>query len=605
MANTKDLILESFRRFDANADGTISKAELSGALLMLGNDKFNDASIDLLMKAADVNKDGKIQYKEFVDWVMQDTAPKGQDVETSALDRRGEFNINFKSLLPERFEVDVTSRYELDRMQIGEGGYGKVYVAVDKEFNNRRVAVKKVTKRSSSGPSNQEQDEALKREIAVMKELDHPNICKLFGTFERGNTMFFIMELCEGGEVFDRIIESGKISEKFTAQIIEQVVDALAYVHGRGIAHRDLKPENIVFCSKDRSDQSIKVIDWGLAMCFTGTPMTSAVGSFTYAAPEVILSRNIKAYTAACDLWSLGVLTYVMLCGKPPFWGSEANHLRNARHERYPITGAPWDTMNPQAIDFVKVLIKADPNKRMAIDALVQHEWLNTNESRASAETTAGVFGNLKQFSNANTFSKMCITAVARHLDHKDLKGIHQVFRDIDVNGDGVLCSEEIGNGFRRIFGENSEEAKKIDSIFKSLDLDGSNSIDYTEFCAAGLGQRATTQDDVTWAAFKTFDIDNSGFVERSDINELLDRADVRDAWSSEVCQEVAMEIVAKFDKDGDGKICFEDWKKLMRDAWDNHNAPVQGENPTAEGGISAYELLAQVNKLPAPKDEE
>merc|ERR1712226_1481943 len=116
------------------------------------------------------------------------------------------------------------------------------------------------------------------------------------------------MELCEGGEVFDRIINQGFISEPMTGDIVGQVASALNYAHFRGIAHRDVKPENIVFCSKDVRDTRVKLIDWGLAMVFTGTPMKDAVGSFTYAAPEVITSRNVKEYSPACDLWSLGVL---------------------------------------------------------------------------------------------------------------------------------------------------------------------------------------------------------------------------------------------------------------------------------------------------------
>merc|ERR1711904_102853 len=119
--------------------------------------------------------------------------------------------------------------------------------------------------------------EGFKREIAIMKELDHPNICKLLETFEHGRHIFFVMEFCEGGEVFERIFEKGNVSEKLTSEIIAQVASALRYAHGRGIAHRDIKPENICFATTDKGDPHVKLIDWGLGRCFRDTVMRSSI----------------------------------------------------------------------------------------------------------------------------------------------------------------------------------------------------------------------------------------------------------------------------------------------------------------------------------------
>merc|ERR1719310_1364824 len=206
------------------------------------------------------------------------------------------------------------------------------------------------------------------------------------------------MELCEGGEVFDRIIETGFISERTTSVIVAQVCAALAYAHGRGIAHRDIKPENVVFCTNDRDDLRVKLIDWGLATNFEGSGMTKAVGSMTYAAPEVIASQDRKVYTEACDIWSKGVLTYVMLCGKPPFWGTREQHYRAARNERYPFSDPPWDTMNPQAKDFVRGCLKATPADRLPIGDCVKHPWVVSASTEGSTEHRSAVIGNLKCF---------------------------------------------------------------------------------------------------------------------------------------------------------------------------------------------------------------
>jgi len=513
------------------------------------------------------------------------------DVEFQPLDKRGAFKIDYRKFLPERFEVDISERYDLDKVELGAGGFGKVFVARDKDMANRMVAVKKIAKPTRSAAEMND----LQQEIKVMKDLDHPGICKLLATFEEGRSMFFVMELCEGGEVFDRIVESGLISEKTTATIIQQVCSALAHAHNRGIAHRDIKPENVVFCSKDRDDPRVKLIDWGLAVSVSDG-MTKAVGSMTYAAPEVISSQDKRSYTEACDLWSIGCMTYVMLCGKPPFWGTREQHYKAAKNERYPFRDDPWDKMNPKAKDFVQKLLKAKPDKRMTCVEAVAHQWLIEATVSGSTDSTvsASVLKNLGNFCAQSTFKRMCITAVARQLDHKNLKDIHQVFREMDVNGDGVLSVEEVSNGIKKISGE-AVDTSKLTEIFSRMDLDGSQTIDYTEFCAAGLDEKTSTQDDMIWAAFKTFDLDNSGFVTIDNLKTILDSADMKDVWSSTVCTEVGKEIVDKFDADGDGKISFEDWRGIMTSCW-SKNANTEQSGETA--GVAAYDILNKVSSL-------
>lgn len=595
MADDAKVIVDSFKKFDANGDGFISRDELKRVLNAISTveEEFNDASVDALLLASDTNRDGKISYEEFVKWVTSDE----QQVSSPSfkpLDNRGDFKMDFRKFLPERFQIDVTERFDIDKLELGAGGFGKVFVAKDKEFSNRIVAVKKVQKPKASS----EELADLHREIAVMKDLDHPNICKLLATFEEGRNLFFVMELCEGGEVFDRILENGFITEKTTATIIQQVASALAHAHSRGIAHRDIKPENVVFCSKDKSDLSVKLIDWGLAVSVSGG-MTKAVGSMTYAAPEVVCSQDKKHYTEACDLWSVGVMTYVMLSGKPPFWGSREQQVRASKMERYPFKGEPWDKMNPQAKDFVKKLLKADPKKRLPIGEVIAHPWLTTaiaddSDSKASVD----VLKNLGNFCAQSTFSRMCITAVARQLDHKHLKDIHQVFREMDVNGDGVLSVEEVKNGFFRISGD-AVDTSKLEEIFSRMDLDGSQTIDYTEFCAAGLDQKTTGQDDIIWAAFKTFDLENKGCITIDNLKRILDSADVKDQWTADVCSEVGSEIVAKFDKDKDGTIGFEEWREVMLSCWSKKKEACPATSKgTHAGSIHAYDILTKVSNL-------
>jgi len=586
-------IVETFRSFDANKDGIISRDELRNVFLAIEEEgePWTEAEIDALLDAADVSKDGGIQYQEFVSWVMKEG---GKERQEHKYKRSSSMGMNFRVFLSERYNVDIRSRYNVDRFQIGAGCYGKVFIATDKEMPSRRVAVKKVIRTSSESRPFQD----LEKEIGIMKELDHPNICKLLETSTQGRVMYFIMELCEGGELFDRIIERKFISERKSADVLRQVCSALFYAHNKGIAHRDVKPENIVFCSKSPEDWTVKLIDWGLAHHFTGSTMTAAAGSLAYAAPEVIDSDGHSGYTQACDLWSIGVVAYVMLSGKPPFWGSREQQLARSQKENYPFSAAPWDTMRPKANNFVHSLLKAIPAKRLTIGEAVAHPWLSEEEPETS-ENSEDVLKNMRHFAGARTFEKLCITAVARQIDHHHLREIYDVFRGLDKNGDGVLSIAEVTEGFKTIFGADSQDVKEVAALCEALDSDQSTCIDYTEFCAAGLHQKTFTQDEVLWAAFCSLDSDGSGYIEKTELGMLLDMADVRDAWTPEVCQSTAQEFMKEHDNDGDGKISFNDYKSIMQAAWNSQRSG-DCDCLSPEGARhDVYDLLRALQRLP------
>jgi len=179
------------------------------------------------------------------------------------------------------------------------------------------------------------------------------------------------------------------------------------------------------------------------------------------------------------------------------------------------------------------------------------------------------------------------------------------VFSALDTNGDGVLSLSEVRDGFVKLFGADSQEVADVENLFRTVDLDGSGVIDYTEFCAAGIGQQMSTQEDVLWAAFKTFDKDDDGTISVKEISDVLSQADVKKVWTQEVCQKVAQDIFDKFDKDGDGTITFKEWLQIMRDGEAQlaqveepaNLAPVRHLDEVelrihAQGGRQAYDIL-------------
>jgi calcium-dependent protein kinase len=333
------------------------------------------------------------------------------------------------------------------------------------------------------------------------------------------------------------------------------------------------------------NDQTIKVIDWGLGICFANEVMQQPVGSSSYCAPEVMTCAGAKgkAYTCQCDLWSLGVLSYVMLCGKPPFWGTQKDLLKRAQAEMYPMERPPWNQITDLGKDFVCKLLKADPEKRLPINEVMAHPWLNNIGQFSNCAELVQVTTNLQQFSNHSRFQAMCVTAVAKQLDHRCLRRIHRVFRDIDTKGDGVLSFQEVAEGFKKIYGEDSKEYKNVQQTFEQMDLDGSGTIDYTEFCAAGMGQFGIKQDDAVWAAFKSFDIDDSGEITKVNLEKILSDTGVLDAWSSDVCQEVAQEILNRFARTGTNAIQYKEWKELMQSCWQERNMIAEEDGKSDE----------------------
>lgn len=200
-------------------------------------------------------------------------------------------------------------RYRLGK-QLGKGHYSVVRKALD-SLTDETVAVKCIKKSNLSHKDY----EALQQEIDILESLEHPNIIYFLGHYQTKETYFIVTEFARGGELFDRIVERTQYSEFDARETIRSIASALQYCHRRGIVHRDLKPENILLQSTE-NDTKVKIADFGFAK-FAKEGLHTALGTPGYIAPEIL--QGVPRYTAAVDLWSLGVITYILLCGYPPF----------------------------------------------------------------------------------------------------------------------------------------------------------------------------------------------------------------------------------------------------------------------------------------------
>jgi calcium-dependent protein kinase len=424
-------------------------------------------------------------------------------------------------------------------------------------MQNREVVIKRVECTGS-------REKYVRKEVAIMQKLDHPSICKLFGTYENGHILYFVMEYCQGGELFQEILHSGQISETRAAEFTSQIVGALNYAHARSVAHRDLKPENVCLVSTNPSDNHVKVIDWGLGFFFDAQKMKSAVGSTMYAAPEVLTATELEtfAYTEACDLWSLGVLVYVMLCGKSPFWGGLTRQIESMRKEEYPLLDPPWPSISAEAKEFLKGLLRADPAHRLSCAQACEHKWLKSLKLKVDASALRGIMQNLSLGASNSTFISICRASAAQQVDQTRLRNIAKVFRKLDSNNDGCLDHAEFVKGFEEVYGPESLESQEASDLFDMLDLNGAGSLGYTEFCVAALDDEMFAQDQMLWATFKAFDVHgDDGRITKEEIVQVLGKADVRE----EVCHNVANEILTNFDKDGLGYLDFDAWTKFIR----------------------------------------
>lgn len=258
--------------------------------------------------------------------------------------------------------------YELGE-EIGRGGFSVVLEGRDKQ-TGLNVAIKCV---QLSVQADDDAMIALKREIRIMKKVDHPNILKLYEVFVEEESFYLVMELVPGKELFERIIDRGQYSERHASNITRQIVSAVEYLHSNGIAHRDLKPENLL-SSGDDDNEVIKIIDFGLSKKFGDEQLVTSVGSPGYVAPEVLTAES---YDKSVDMWSVGVILYILLCGFPPFFADTSTELfKKIIDVKYDFEDPAWDDVSEAPKNIIRNLLVKNPADRLTAKQLMDHPWV-------------------------------------------------------------------------------------------------------------------------------------------------------------------------------------------------------------------------------------
>ncbi|KAM6571454.1 calcium-dependent protein kinase 20 [Cannabis sativa] len=495
-------------------------------------------------KEVESNKPDKEGVKEEGAKAADTSKPK----KPSHIKRLSSAGLQAESVLG-RKTANIKDFYSVGR-KLGQGQFGTTFLCLEK-MTSKEFACKTIAKRKLT---TAEDVEDVRREIQIMHHLaGHPHVIQIVGAYEDAVAVHVVMELCAGGELFDRIIQRGHYTERKAAELARIIVGVVEACHSLGVMHRDLKPENFLFVNHEE-DAPLKTIDFGLSMFFKpGETFTDVVGSPYYVAPEVLR----KHYGPECDVWSAGVIIYILLSGVPPFWDeSEQGIFEQVLKGELDFISEPWPSISESAKDLVRRMLVRDPKKRLTAHEVLSHPWVQVGGVAPDKPLDSAVLSRLKQFSAMNKLKKIAIRVIAETLSEEEIAGLKEMFKMIDADNSGQITLEELKNGLERV-GANLKDSE-ISGLMQAADINNSGTIDYGEFVAAMLHLNKIQKEDHLYAAFSYFDKDGSGYITPDELQQVCDKFGLENVQLDDIISEV--------DQDNDGRIDYNEFAAMMQD---------------------------------------
>ena len=450
--------------------------------------------------------------------------------------------------------------------ELGSGSYSTVHL-VKHNINNNIRAMKVIPKKIKKG-TNQTNEADVINEVYLLMKMDHPNIIKIFEFYNGEKEYYLIMEYCSGGELFDRIIQKSQLKEIQCAYIMYQILSAINYCHKMKIIHRDLKPENILIKQDENGFYRVKICDFGTSQTFKiGDIQSKLVGSAYYIAPEVIE----KKYNSKCDMWSCGVIMFVLLTRKAPFGGkNEKSIMENVKIGKYKTKYL--ENYSPYAADLISKLLEKDIKKRLKAEVALTHPWFDVFKSKEilndiqDKDTIRRFIENLKNYRSISLIQDTALAfLVHNYPDLEEIVEACKLFGKIDVNGNGKITLDELNNGLCKLLKKDNmeEEAKKI---FENLDTDGDNYLEYEEFIKAAINKKIFLTDQALKLTFNFFDKENKGKITFESIVDLFKECIVKDEKENqeEELKKMLKDAVGVENNEDDVNMDFESFSKLM-----------------------------------------
>ncbi|XP_074564221.1 calcium-dependent protein kinase 2-like [Curcuma longa] len=445
---------------------------------------------------------------------------------------------------------DIRDTYEIGK-ELGRGQFGVTYLAT-RRATGEQFACKTIAKRKLI---NVEDIEDVRREVEIMHHLSGQSgyIVELKGAYEDKHSVHLVMELCAGGELFDRIIAKGHYTERAAAALIRAIVQIVQTCHSMGVMHRDLKPENFLLLNEDE-DAPLKATDFGLSVFFVeGEVFRDIVGSAYYIAPEVLKRR----YSQKADIWSTGVMLYIFLSGSPPFWAETERGIFNAiLRGDIDFTSDPWPNISSGAKDLVRKMLMSDPTKRLTAMEVLNHPWIKEDGDAPDTPLDINVLNRLKQFRAMNKFKKAALKVIAGCLSEEEISELSKMFKSMDSDNSGSITLEELRKGLADQGAKLSE--KELTLLMEAADADGNGTIDYEEFITATMHMNRMDREEHLYTAFQFFDKDNSGFITKEELEQALKEKGMYDG------KEIR-DIISEADSDNDGRINYDEFVAMMQ----------------------------------------
>lgn len=439
--------------------------------------------------------------------------------------------------LGEEARRDVNLYYEIGKSELGKGSYGTVQVGRLKGTKVQR-AIKIIDKSKVSNV------ERFRLEVEIMYRLNHPSILRLFDYFEDKRNIYLVLELCSGGELFDRIIEKKFYDETEARQIFKQIIKAIYYCHLNGVCHRDLKPENFIMVSK-ADPYLLKVIDFGLSRTFPnanptalpepetngpreldvnkplrGRRQTKAIlktkaGTPFYIAPEVLTGN----YTEKCDVWSCGVILYILFCGYPPFYGENNKEILEAvKSGKVDFSSPEWKDKSKTAVDLVRKMIVAQ-DVRLFADEVIRHPWMQAKTFKVDTQKLKSIVANMTAFSKLSTLQKTVLYFVAHNLYEEDVTFLHDYFYLFDTTDTGSISEASFKSVLKDRLGTDPASAS---AIFAGLDLFETKTLNYTQLLSCALNLASLDSEKKLLTVFQMADIDRDEKLSLADFERFL-----------------------------------------------------------------------------------
>jgi calcium-dependent protein kinase len=390
----------------------------------------------------------------------------------------------------------------------------------------------------------------LMNEVAILQGLDHPHIVKAIETFDYHNRLYLVLELCSGGDLYAR----DPYDEVQACSIVHSIVDAVGYMHSQKIIHRDLKFENIMFAHP--TSASVKIIDFGLSKKYAQEEkLHDAVGTVYTMAPEVLLGD----YDNKVDIWSIGVISFMLLSSSLPFYGKTRPHvIRKIIKGRFTFKGVRWHSISQKAKDFVSSLLVHDASQRPSAQQALKSSWLSRSfdaTAPVSFKLMDRVQATIQTFAAYGRLKKLALLVIAHKSTEEEIGFLRKVFRTFDSVADGEITLEEF-KGALTVYHYTDEE---LERMFMAMDLDGTGKVHYTEFLAATIEAHGSIAEERVAEAFDRLDSDDSGYITVQNVVDFL---------GNEISEEFADGIIDEADMTRDHRISYQEFLSLWDESY-------------------------------------